>query len=312
MTESSKKLGANEPFHNVLVAVDLTAISDRVLGRVALLPLAEGARVTLLHVVPSGLPARARDRAEKDAMKTLTEEADHIASALPPGVSITKVVKVGSSAAEIVACAAAKKVDLVVMGRGNNRALRDTFLGSTAERVMRNGQLPVLAVRQAPRAVYRQPAVAVDLRPGSSDVLAWTMRLLPRPRPRVMTIHAFDTPYRGLIYSSLAEEDAEEWRNELGNEVTQQLTQLLAIALKQAKVSQEEAPRWKSHVRCGSARLVIANAVKRASSDLLVLGTAGHSGPARILLGTVAGDVLREVECDVLVVPVKRSLKDLE
>jgi nucleotide-binding universal stress UspA family protein len=48
---------------------------------------------------------------------------------------------------------------------------------------------------------------------------------------------------------------------------------------------------------------VVERAVKKADSDLLVLGTHGYSGVAHAFLGTVAGDVLRAVACDVLVVP---------
>jgi nucleotide-binding universal stress UspA family protein len=48
---------------------------------------------------------------------------------------------------------------------------------------------------------------------------------------------------------------------------------------------------------------VIKRAIKKADTDLLVLGTHGYSGLAHVFLGTVAGDVLREVTCDVLIVP---------
>jgi nucleotide-binding universal stress UspA family protein len=48
---------------------------------------------------------------------------------------------------------------------------------------------------------------------------------------------------------------------------------------------------------------VISKAVKKADTDLLVLGTHGYSGVAHMFLGSVAGDVLRDVTCDVLVVP---------
>lgn len=94
MTESLKKsaagngepeMDARERFHSLLVPLDLTAISDRVLGRVALLPLADGARVTLLHVVPKNLPVRAQERAERDARKSLVNEARHLVKALPKG-----------------------------------------------------------------------------------------------------------------------------------------------------------------------------------------------------------------------------------
>ncbi|WP_437567007.1 universal stress protein [Sorangium sp. So ce542] len=308
--EGQREMGEAERFHSLLVPVDLTAISDRVIGRVARLPLADGARVTLLHVVPGNLPVRAQDRAERDARKSLVNEARHLAKALPRGVHVEPVVKVGSSVAEIADCATSTRAELIVMGRGGSRALRDTFLGSTAERVIRRGQLPVLAVRLAPRAAYSRPAVALDLEQGSTEVLALMLRLIPAPRPRVTVIHAFDTPYRGAVYPSLTEEDAEEWRNELGQTAAQQIAKLLAASLARAEVPPAEAPPWKTHVRCGSARLVIEKAVKKADSDLLVLGTHGYSGVAHVLLGTVAGDVLREVACDVLVVPARPAAEE--
>lgn len=301
---------ARDPLRSLLVPIDLTAVSDRVLGRVALLPLADGARVTLLHVVPRDFPVRARERAERDAGRSLGREAKHLARALPKGVGVETIVRVGSAAPEIAECATSTRAELVVMGRGGSRALRDTFLGSTAERVIRRGQIPVLAVRRAPRAAYERPAVALDLHPGSAEVLALLLRLIPPPRPRVAMIHAFDTPYRELIYPSLSEEDAEEWQDELGRTATHRLAKLVAASLARAGVSPAEAPPWRTHVRCGPARLVIEKVVGKAESDLLVLGTHGYSGVAHAFLGTVAGDVLRQVACDVLVVPGPRRTEE--
>ena len=50
-------------------------------------------------------------------------------------------------------------------------------------------------------------------------------------------------------------------------------------------------------------------AVEKADTDLLVLGTRGFTGVAHLFLGTVAGDVLRDVACDVLVVPPRAPRK---
>lgn len=290
---------APERFRSLLVPVDLTPSSDRVVGRLALLPLAEDARVTLLHVVPGSLPPRDQRRAERDAKKALADEARHLRKSLP--VSIEPVVKVGAAAKQIAACANAVKAELIVMGRGSGRA-REVFLGSTAERVIRQGQLPVLVVRLAPRAPYSRPALALDLDQAAHHVLGLMLRILQPPRPRVAIIHAFDDPYRSLVYPSLSD-DPEEREAELQLQASQALARLLAESLAQAKVLPREVPVWKPHVRYGSPRIVIEKAVKKAATDLLVLGTRGHSGVAHVLLGTVAGDVLRAVACDVLVVP---------
>ena len=52
-----------------------------------------------------------------------------------------------------------------------------------------------------------------------------------------------------------------------------------------------------------SPREIVEKVTERAETDLLVLGTRGRSGAAYVLLGTVAGDLLRAARCDVLVVP---------
>jgi nucleotide-binding universal stress UspA family protein len=49
---------AAQKIRSVLVPDDLTPYADRVLGLAALLPLADAATVTLLHVVPDTLTPR--------------------------------------------------------------------------------------------------------------------------------------------------------------------------------------------------------------------------------------------------------------
>lgn len=288
---------------SVLVPLDLTPASDRVLGRLLRLPLADAARVTLLHVLPSGLLLLEEKKAARDAQKALFDEAKHLKAELPKGTRVETRVVPGSAAKEIALAAATVQADLIVMGRGGGRALREAFLGSTAERVVRQAKRPVLVVRQPPRALYSRPAVALDLDPVASEVIRVLFRVLPSPRPKVDVIHAFDIPYKGLVYPSLSEDDAQERKDEHRAQASGELTKLLIAALAKARISPDVAPAFKPLVQYGSARLVVEKAIKKLDSDLLVLGTHGHSGAAYMFLGTVAGDLLRAARCDVLVVP---------
>lgn len=288
---------------SLLVPIDLTPNSDRVLGRLLLLPLADDARVTILHVVPDSLRASELRDAERDASKALAGEVRHLQKSLPKSVCIQPLVKVGVAVTEISACAQKVKAELIVMGRGGGRVLREAFLGSTAERVVRQARLPVLVVRLAPRHAYGRPAVALDFDRAAHEVVRLLLLVLPPPRPRVSVIHAYDFPYGGLVYPSLAEEEADGEKSELQLEATEKLTRLLAAALAKAKVPPEDAPRWKTHVRYGSPHVVVEKVMRRSETDLLLLGTRGFSRAAYIFLGTIAGDLLREAKCDVLLVP---------
>ncbi|MEX1113419.1 MAG: universal stress protein [Patescibacteria group bacterium] len=286
----------------ILVALDLTPLSDRVVGRLALLPLAEGARLTLLHVVPGSLPLRARRRAERDGKKALAEQAKSLKETLPKSVTVEHVVAVGAPATEIAAYASSTRAELIVMGRGGGRALRSAFLGSTAERVIRRGQLPVLVVRLPARAPYSRPAVALDLDQTAHDVLAFLLRVIPPPRPGMKIIHAFDVPHSVLVYPSLPDEDADDFRESYREKAARELESIVTTALKKARAPLHDV-RWKIVVRHGRPRIAIPKAVRDAEADLLALGTHGRAGLAHVFLGTVAGDLLRNVTSDVLVVP---------
>ena len=79
--------------------------------------------------------------------------------------------------------------------------------------------------------------------------------------------------------------------------------ELVARATPSHSDTGDERPLFKTYVRHGDARTVIKAAVKKLDTDLLLLGTHGYTAAAQLFLGTVAGDVLRDVRCDVLVVP---------
>ncbi len=300
----SERASAASPseLRSLVVAVDLSAISDRVLGRVALLPLAADARVTLVHVAPSSASAAERRRTMRAAKDALAQEADHLRKQLPATVLVESVARDGTAAAEITAVAEELSAQLVVMGRGGSRAVRDAFLGSTAERVIRAALRPVLAVRLSPRAAYARPAAAVDLDASASGVIAWILRVLGASGQRIEVIHALATPFEGRAYSGAAPEDVAERRAELRRAAADALA--VSVAQGFAMVGGRPAPpKWTLHLQQGAPRTAVPAAVERGRVDILALGTRGASGLSQAFIGSVAGDLLRSLTCDVLMVP---------
>lgn len=195
-----------DTLHSLLVPIDLSPHSDRVVRRAASLPVAAGATITLLHVIPKALPALTRRRAEKDARTALAPETAFLSKALRSDISIEHEVSVGAPAAEIAERAARLKADLIVLGRGVGRPVRDSFLGSTAERVIRQTRMPVLPVRSTVRGPYRRPTLGLDVDAAAEPLLAMLFRVIAPPRPRVTIVHAHDAPYarlRRLLESGL-------------------------------------------------------------------------------------------------------------
>jgi nucleotide-binding universal stress UspA family protein len=285
-------------FRSLLLAVDLSKHSDGVLQRAARLHLSDGARLALLHVVPKLLRPASRLRAEMDAKEALSRLAKQLSRELPKSARVECMVKVGAPATEISRQARSGRAQLILIGRGSGRALRDALLGSTAERVVRSTGLPVLLVRVPPRSDYRRPVLAIDLDQAADDVVSMMLRLIPEPRPPVVLVHAYDVPFVGLFYPSLTPQEAQRYSDH------HRMLALEQIARVQSAHGKEVS--WKLHLRKGSARTVIGRALTETRADLLALGTHGYSGIAHVMLGTVAGDVLRAARCDVLVVPPAR------
>jgi nucleotide-binding universal stress UspA family protein len=249
------------------------------------------------------VPARARRQAEKHARTALAAEAARLSKALRAEVSIAHAVSVGSPAAEIADRAARLKADLVVMGRGIDRPVRDSLLGSTAERVIRQARMPVLAVRLPVQGAYRHPTLGLDEDAAAESMLAMLFLVTAPPRPRATIVHAHDTPYLAMYRTELGHEERQAEERRYRQTVVPRIAETIARAVRAQKIVPADVPAFKTVVRYGDARSVIKAAVRRFDADLLLLGTHGYSGLTHVILGTVAGDVLRDVPCDVLVVP---------
>jgi nucleotide-binding universal stress UspA family protein len=302
-TRRAARADAANEIRSLLVPIDLSPSSTRVVRRASLLPLGAGGRINLLHVIPGDLPTRSRRLAFEEARTILAREANRLSKSLPKTSSVGHTVTVGSPAAEIADAAARTKAELIVMGRGAGRPVRDIFLGSTAERVVRQGKLPVLVVRLASRGRYGRPALGLDLDKTADGVITTALRVLGPSPPRLTIVHAYDVPYLGMTYASRSGEEIEGGWQQYRREAVVEIASILARALPGAARSPGGLPAFRTYVRYGAPRSVIKAAVKKMDADLLVLGTHAYAGLSHAFLGTVAGDVLREVSCDVLVVP---------
>jgi nucleotide-binding universal stress UspA family protein len=121
---------------NILVATDFSPCSDQAVRTALTLARHFGARLHLLHVVPS-----ATERASAlDRLGTFAET--HIKE-----VPFTAVVAVGRTAPEIVRRAESEPTDLIVVGTHGRTGLAHVVMGSVAEAVVRTAPCQVLTIR---------------------------------------------------------------------------------------------------------------------------------------------------------------------
>jgi nucleotide-binding universal stress UspA family protein len=268
-----------------------------------LLPLAARTRVHLVHVLPPDAPAKAREKAAAIANDRLAQLAARARKDAAVELNITAEVLTGEAFVEIIRCSRNISADLIVIGRHGRRPLRDMFIGTTAERVIRKGDVPVLAVKVKPKKTYRKPIIATDFADASRRTFELALGVLGPEVKNIEVVHAFNVPFEGFVTPIYSVREESAYRKECREKAQVALEAFLA-QYKGLGV------RWKTLVRAGDARTVVLGETARRGADLLVLGTHARSGVAHALVGSVAEWVIAAAPCDVLVArPIRFSFE---
>jgi nucleotide-binding universal stress UspA family protein len=208
------------------------------------------------------------------------------------------LVETGGALDGIVRAAAAQRADLVVLGAQRRRPLRDALIGTTAERVARHGGRPVLMVNRLPDGPYRRVLAAVDLAEGSARALRAGAALGLLEGADLTVLHAFRAPGRdGLVLACAPRDAIEDHHSATALATRADLARLLAGE------GLGRMPPSRLLVEEGRPAAVIGRAVERLRPDLVLLGAGARGALGRILLGSVAEEVMTQLDCDVLAVP---------
>lgn len=286
--------GARRPrLGNILVATDFSAGAASAVARAALLPITPGSAITLLHVLPSDGAAEAAARRALAQAAVAARAATQAAG--QTDVDVFTALAHGTPFVEIIRSARDTRAQLIVLGRHGRRAFRDLVLGSTAERVIRKGDTPVLVVTAQAAGPYRRPLVAVDGSDTSRRAFELALRVVGPDVRTIEVVHAYEVDHEGALRrTGLPDQELRAYRLQSKNAARALVETFLAACGDDGRAARVA-------LRRGDPRRVILRVVAQRRADLLALGTHGRSGLAQLLIGSVAEAVVRMVSCDVLV-----------
>jgi nucleotide-binding universal stress UspA family protein len=271
----------------VLVASDLTDRSDRALERAR--HIAGDGELSVLHVVTADLSDDLANRWRKDAEAFL---ADRVTGAFAAGLKdIQVVVLAGDAFRIIISEAITRSADLIVLGEPIRQPQADLFPGTTAERVIRFSDRPVLMVRRQGGRAYSRVLVAFDGSDGSIRALRTALDIAPKAEFRV--VHAWRPAHVALGEPEVAQQaiaNTNDRIKALIHEATSHaITSSTPFGGNVVIDLVEENPY-----------LVLRN--ESGWPDLLVLGTHSKARLATTTaIGSLANHLLAEPMCDVLV-----------
>jgi nucleotide-binding universal stress UspA family protein len=295
------------PFEHIFVATDFSAGAAQAIARAGRLPLVEGGKVTVTHVLSDRIPKKAHVDAEKIARRHLEQASKGLGKAAAAlgrrDIKVLSELCEGQPYVELIRHARSVGADLIVIGRHGRRPVRDMFIGSTAERVIRAGDLPVLVVSRKASRSYRRPLLAVDLEDTCRAVVTVALRALGPEVTNGTMVHAYHVPFEGFITPGASPGDMTDIRKEYRQMAVSGLAKL-QVSLSALGVE------WQTVIVRGDPRTALLAETLRRRADLLAIGTHGRSGIAHALVGSVAEWVIQNAACDVLVArPVRVSFE---
>ena len=181
---------------HLLAGTDLTVRSVHPLQRALQLKAESYCQVTVLNVVEHGLTSSIAERRRAEAVSELATWKRSLSDASQMGVSVDVVV--GDPFAAILEVLRSVQAELAIIGGPGKRGLKELFTGTTAERVIRLADQPVLMVNQHATGPYKRVLVAMDFSQGAKRALEWACRIAPEAEIRL--VHAWLPPVTGRTH----------------------------------------------------------------------------------------------------------------
>jgi nucleotide-binding universal stress UspA family protein len=294
----------NSP-ERILVATDFSPLAQEAIRQAHERALSVHATLAVCHAVQNELKANVLFPHLTKAQAVLTPvDLDRLREALVADVkSLTGrgagefeiLADDGTPYAVILTLAESWRADLIVIGSHGSEDLFDLVLGSVAENVTRYAHCPVLVAR--PHRKSRHIVVGTDFSDQALSAVAAAVEEARRTNSRLTIVHSMQVslPASSFIARGLGSpppEPSVESSAELRKAVEDRLVELVA------RFGFEADPR----VVDGPDAAALVRIAKDDNADLLVVGTRGRTGLARVLLGSVAESVVRSAPCSVLVV----------
>jgi nucleotide-binding universal stress UspA family protein len=202
--------------------------------------------------------------------------------------------------AGILAASESAACDLIVIGTHARGGVARTFLGSTAEGVLRSMRVPAIVVRAADRIAampFADVVVAVDDSDPGEAAVDLAARLATSARAHLVLCHAIELKH---VYERAATYGFDPVR--LGADMVTEGTALVRGALSRTHLPADTP----IEVTDGDAEHVVLAAARAHRASLIVAGTHGRRGLRRLVLGSVAERIHRASDVPVMIVPVNR------
>jgi nucleotide-binding universal stress UspA family protein len=292
-------------FKRVLFATDLSQASDLTLECVAGWRQLGLAKVTIAHVHAisyAGGGAGLEDRLRADHTPKLERQAQRLRDG---GVDASWRLEFGIPYLEMDRIARDEGAEAVVLGSHGSSWIKEVWLGSTADAILRHMTFPVLVIKvnhllDMPTercadfcdSIFGKVVLATDFSPATAGAVE-SARGLARQGAEVRLVHVQE---HSRIFPHL-ESHLDEFNREDARRLEELAAELRRLGARE--VTQE--------VRTDHPVRGLLAAIREWQPRLVVVGRHGRGAAAGRLIGSISHDVARESPVPVLVVPAREA-----
>lgn len=285
--ELPETCGVSDGNKRVLCATDLSPRSQRAVQRAALLASQIRAQLIVLHIMEP-------DDLVEHGAHVRCEISRQLSSNRFAGCKPRIELRAGDRVKAIAAVAKEADVDLIVLGSKGHRPLAP-LIDTTAECITGFAGRPALIVNLEPRVQYGAVVIAAEISDAFIQVTSLAASLGLLDARAVSIVHGFESPYRGPLYAQgfdlhAAKRNVEEWEKAARARLLQKLD-----------AAGVESSRFRLVYQQTQPPRAIQRVIRRVQPELLIVGTKDRATLNRMVRGSVANDVLRTLECDILV-----------
>lgn len=289
----------------VLVATDLTEHSEPALVRGRAHADAIGAEWIVCHVIPDVLrhhplaPTPGQNdvalagELTKKAADLVTEQVGRVLRVSTDRYRVA--IAIGRAEDEIVRLAEAEGAGLVVVG-GKPRRGSERYLGHVAERVVRYVHSSVLVAR--PSVPTGAILVATDFTDGATPAVRFGAMLVDKVAARATLLHVLHIRSAASAVASLAAAFGSPWVPPSQGAIDQ--LEGLGQAMLEDLAKEHRFSRVEQ-IAGDPAELIVERA-SAIGAEMILMGSRGRTGLARLVLGSTAEKVIRTSDASVLIV----------
>lgn len=191
------------------------------------------------------------------------------------GVKINTHILYGSPTPTITRFVEEKKIDLIIMGTKGASGLREFFVGSNTEKIVRWSPIPVIAIKKS-------------VKPASIKNIVFPTTLNNNEEELTMRIKAVQSFFKAKLHVLYVNTPANFTTDVITRQKMKNFAKRFMLKDYTLNVFNDL-----------SEELGVSNFIKEVNGDMVAMATHGRKGLSHLMSGSIAEDVVNHIDCPI-------------